>query len=276
MVKIKKSQISLLAFFIIALVTISSCSKPECKTSADCSSRKCTLSKCENSKCVYTLQQNCCGNRINESIEDGKPGSKCTCPLDYGKCEGKGKIKVGSRTEDAVYAHYYCNVDNSCVLGVERKDAVQQNYLDSIDTGFFKASSVVKYNKPFEVSRDIFELKINLDDASKDLVFPVLLAKVKLLYSSEYARNELLIAEQDLSNVLNGIGDQAIINVPLNLNYKPQELEEVGSLRYTIDYTYTKQVVTGRTANGTNKYSPETKRETFKAPTKQVFFVRSG
>ena len=262
--------------FAIAIIAIASCSKPECKTSVDCSSRLCTLSKCEDGKCAYTLKRNCCGNRINESIEDGKPGNKCTCPLDYGKCEGKGKLKVGSRTEDTTYAHYYCNVDNQCVLGVEKKYTASQNYQDLIDIGFFKASSVVKFNKPFDAARDSFEFKITLDDTAKDLVLPVMLTKAKLLYTSEYARSELLIAEQDINGVLNGIGDQAIINLPVNLDYKPQELEEAGSLRYAIDYTYTKQVVIGKTFNGTNKYSPETKRETFKSPAKPVFFVRSG
>lgn len=266
----------LLLILVIALITISSCAKPECKTSADCSSRTCYLSKCEDKKCVYTVQRNCCGNRINESIENGKPGNQCTCPADYGKCEGKGKIKIGSRMEDAAYAHYYCSIDNQCVLGVEKKDVAPQNFLDPINPGFFKASSVVKYNKPFDVKRDSFEFKVTLDDISKDLILPIMLTKVKLLYSSEYARAELLIAEKDTDSMLNGVGDQAVVNVPLTLNYRPQELEEQGSIRYSIDYTYEKQVLSGRTINGTNIYSNETVRTTFTAPTKPVFFVRSG
>lgn len=258
------------------MVIVSSCSKPECKTSADCSSRTCTLSKCEDSKCVYTLQRNCCGNRINESIENGKPGSQCTCPADYGKCEGKAKIRIGSRLEDAAFAHYYCNADSQCVLGIEKKDIAPLNVLDSINLGFLKASSVVKYNKPFDASRDSFEFKITLDDAGKDLVLPVRLTKVKLLYSSEYTRSELLIAEKDIDAVLNGIGDYAVINLPLTLNYKPQELEEAGSVRYSMDYAYTRQVLSGKTINGTNLYNNETKRDSFTAPAKPVFFVRSG
>lgn len=276
MIKINWRNAILFLLLAAALAALSSCSKPECKTSADCISRTCFLSKCESDKCTYTLQRNCCGNRINESIENGKPGSQCTCPQDYGKCEGIGKVRIGSRTEDALFAHYFCNADSQCVLGVEKKDVAPQNYLDQINPGFFKASSVVKYNKPFDIAKDYFEFKVSLDDANKDIVFPIRLTKLKLLYSSEYARAELLIAEKDIDSTLNGIGNNSVIDSPLTLSYKPQEIEEQGSIRYSIDYSYTMQVLSGKTANGTGIYNRETKRETFNAPGKPVFFVRSG
>jgi len=209
-------------------------------------------------------------------MESGKPGSQCTCPQDYGKCEGKGKIKVGPRFEDALYAHYYCSTDSKCVLGVESKDAAPQNFLDTINTGFFKASSVMKYNKPFDMGNDVFELKVTLDDAGNDLVLPLRLTGIKMLFSGEYSRTELLVAEKDLESSLAGIGDSITINVPLNLGYRPQEIEESGSVRYTIDYTYIKKVQTGREQNGTVIYEQQLVREKFLAPSKQVFFVRSG
>jgi len=274
MVKIKKSHL-LFLLLAVSIIALSSCAKPECKTSADCLSKACAIAKCESKKCVYASQSNCCGNQVKEAIENGKPGNQCTCPADYGKCEGKGKIKIGSRIEDAQYVKYYCNIDNQCALGVERKDIAPLNFLDSISIGFFKASSVAKYNKPFDTSRDIFEFSITFDDASKDLILPILLTKAKILYSSDYARAELLIAEKELNAVLNGVGDKATINLPLTLSYKPQEFEELGSIRYSIDYTYKKQVLTGKTVNGTNIYSNETVRATFTAPVKPVFFVRS-
>lgn len=276
MIKINKSHILLLIIFAATLIIISSCAKPECRTSSDCSSRACFLSKCEDKKCAYTLQRNCCGNRINESIENGKPGNQCTCPADYGKCGGKGRITIGSRTEDATYVSYSCNADEQCVLGVEESKIAPLNFLDQMNPGFLKASSVIKYNKPFDLVRDSFEFKVTLDDVNKDIILPVRLTKVKLLYSGGYAKAELLIAEKDLDGILNGIGDYTVITVLLTLNYKPQEIEEQGSLRYSIDYTYVRQVPSGKTANGTSIYNNETKRETFTAPVKPVFFFRSG
>jgi len=276
MININKKNLALVVFFVIVLIIITSCTKSECRTSADCQSKTCALSQCEGRKCIYAPQQNCCGNKLKETIESGKPGNQCTCPEDYGKCEGKAKVNIGSRTEDASYAHYYCNVDSQCILGVEKNDVVPQNFLDVINPGFFKASSIEKYNKPFDAGRDSFEFKISLDDSGKDLILPVKLTNIKLLYSSESSRAELLIAEKDIDGVLNGVGDQDTIKVPLTLNYKPQEAEEQGSIRYSIDYSYAKQVANGRTANGTNIYSNEIVRATFTSPSKPIFLVRSG
>jgi len=273
MVKINRN---ILFFFLVAaIVVISGCAKAECKTRADCQSRLCTISKCEEKKCVYDLQRNCCGNRINESIENGKPGNQCTCPQDYGKCDGKAKVKVGVRLEDASYSHYYCSADNRCVLGVEKNDIIPQNFLDSINPGTFQASSVIKYNKPFDVSEENFEFKIALENVGKETVLPIRLTKIKLLFSGESARIEQLIAEHDLDYVLNGVGDEVKINAPLNLNYRPHEVEETGSLRYIVDYTHKKQVLSGK-INGTDIFSNETLRAVFTASAKPVFFVRSG
>ena len=178
--------------------------------------------------------------------------------------------------EDASYVHYYCNADSQCALGVEKSDIVPQNFLDTINPGFFKASSIERYNKPFDVIKDNFEFKVTLDDSGKDLVLPVKLTNIKVLYSGESSRAELLIANKDTDSILNGVGDQAVIRVPLTLSYKPQEIEESGSIRYSIDYAYTKKSASGKNANGTLIYANETIRETFTAPSKPVFFVRSG
>ena len=276
MAKIKSNKFLLFLLLIVSILILSSCGKAECKTSSDCPSQPCKISKCEDRKCAYTTKANCCGNRINESIENGKPGNKCTCPQDYGKCEGKAQVKIGSRTEDAAYAQYYCDYNNECVLGVDKKDVLPQNVLDTINTGFFKASSVLKYNKPFDMNRDIFEVKITLDDIHKDLVLPVKITGIKSLFNGDYSRSELLIAEKSLDNFLSSIGESTAISVPLNLGYRPQEAEEAGSLKYVVDYSYTKKVPSGRTPSGDTLYKEEISREKFNSPTKQAFFVRTG
>lgn len=275
MAKINLNKSLLFLSLIISLLVLSSCGKSECKASPDCPSQLCKIPNCEERKCTYSMQPNCCGNRINESVENGKHGNKCTCPQDYGKCEGKAKVKKGSRIEDAFYASYYCDYNNECILGVDKKNVLPQNVLDSINTGFFKASSVLKYNKPFDMGRDVFELKITLDDTHKDLVLPVKITGIKILFSGDYSRAELLIAENSLDNSLSSIGESTTISVPLNLGYRPQEAEEAGSLKYVIDYSYTKKVSSGRTPSGDTIYKEEISREKFNSPTKQVFFVRA-
>lgn len=276
MIKINRRKAVMFLLFAVVLMISASCTKAECKTGSDCAAKTCYLSSCESKKCTYTLQRNCCGNGLKDSIEDGKTGDQCTCPQDYGKCEGKSKIKIGSREEDSRYLSYHCNAYNKCILGVASNDITPQNFLDLIDPGFFKASSVIKYNKPFDASKNSFEIAITLDDTSKDLLLPIQLTKLKLLYSSDYGRAELLIAEKSLGNVLDAIGSTQRISTPLTLEYKPQEVEESGSLRYIIDYTYTKQVISGRSPTGANIYSSEIVRGSFNSPSKQIFFVRSG
>lgn len=274
MVKIN-SKAMLFLLIVTALVILSGCAKPECKTSADCTSKTCFLSRCEEKKCTYTLQQNCCGNELKESVENGKPGNQCTCPEDYGKCEGNGTIRVGTRTENAEYVHYYCNDKNQCVLGVEQKDVAAQNFLDIIDIGFFKASSVARYNEPFDINKDAFEVKLTLDNVHKDIILPVKLTKLRLLYTSGYGRTEQLIAEKNLDNGLTDIGGQLKVSTPINLGYKLQEVEESGSWRYSIDYTYTKQVVIEKKPDGSNNYAPEAVRATFNSPQKKVLLVKT-
>ena len=127
---------------------------------------------------------------------------------------------------------------------------------------FFKATSIVTYNKPFDVGNDNFEIRITLDDISKELVLPIELKNVRLLYSSGYVKSELLVAEKELDMGIEEIGEPVTISVPLNLGYKPKEIEETGSIRYSINYAYTKR--------------DELVRERFNSPSKQVFFIRSG
>ena len=257
------------------MLAIGSCTKAECKVSADCVQKACSTQRCDSSKCIYNPIPNCCGNGAKDLLENGRPGGKCTCPQDYGNCEGKGKVKQGSQMVDAAYAHYYCTSGNECMMGVESKDVSSQNFLDVITAGYFKASAIMKYNKPFAMSRDTFELKITLDDGNKDLIMPVKFNSVKVLLSTEYSRGELLIADKNLENEIYLIGGTTSLSIPLNLNYRPQQIEETGSLRFTLDYNYIKNVIIGKNLNGSPVYKQELVREKFNSPAKQVFFVRS-
>lgn len=263
--------------FIILLLVLGACQKKEveCKASSDCLQKTCYVSKCDNNKCMYNLQKNCCGNGQQDEIENGKPGDKCTCPQDYGKCEGRTKVKVGGRLQNTTYLYYYCSEDNECIFGVKEEDIEIQNFPDTISVGYFKASVLVTYNKPIDVDKDTFAFKISLDDFNKDLVPPLELTKLRLFYSSELSRAEQVVAETELDGKLTNLGDEVLIETPLNLGYRPRELEETGSFRYSIDYTYTKHVASGRAPDGSITYSDEPVRATFNSLAKPVFFVKS-
>ena len=276
MIKIKGSSIILL-FFIILLVAVSACEKKkvECKTSADCLQKTCYVSKCDSGKCTYNLQKNCCGNGLQDEIENGKPGNKCTCPQDYGKCEGRGRVKKAGRTENTTYLYYHCDEQNECIFGVKKEDIEIQNFPDTLNTGLFKESMLVTYNKPMDSGRDTFKFKISLDDIGKDIVPPIKLTKLKLFYSSDLSHTEQQIAEKDLDTQLTNIGDEVLIETSLNLGYKPREAEETGTFRYNIDYTYLKLTIAGKAPDGSILYTNDTVRSTFNSLGKPVFFLKS-
>jgi hypothetical protein len=272
-----KNNKQLLLFLLLAvsLIVLAACSKSECKTTSDCASRACAVSRCSEAKCIYTVQTNCCGNGLKESFEDGKPGDKCSCPQDYGKCEGIPKVNVRSRELDATYATYYCNQFNRCVMGSNPSDASLQTFLDNIYDEYFEASSVMQYNKPFDMRRDTFEVKFTVDDVNDNLVMPVTLTGIRILYVGATSRSEQLIADKEVNAAITKVGGSASLSVPLNLGYKPQEVEETGSFRYVIDYTYTKNIQKGRDSSGNPVYEAEFTRNKYNSPSKQVILVRS-
>ena len=272
----KRAKICLTITLIVSLLLLASCGKKECTTSSDCGLKTCFNSKCDSGKCSWAIQRNCCGNRLKETQENGKTGNQCSCPDDYGKCEGATKIKIGSRTEDSRYLKLACNEEEKCVLSVDPKDIQPQNFLDSISTGFFKASIVSSLNKPFDLLKDTITLKVTLDDATKEVSLPVQFIKIKVLYTGETSRNEQLIAEKQIDIQFAQIGDEATIVVPLNLNYKPQQAEESGSIRFSIDYSLVRKISAGKNDDGTPKYSDEIQRGSYNSPTKAFFLVKTG
>ena len=137
MFKIKHKLLLLVFASLLLLILANGCGKPaECEVNADCGKRTCSAALCVDQQCKYSAVQNCCGNKINESIESGKPGNSCTCPADYGACAGKAKIQAGSRTYDAQYAQYFCKNDE-CVLGVPPEEARPVTLLDEGEFGLF-------------------------------------------------------------------------------------------------------------------------------------------
>ena len=275
MIKINRNGIAL--FLIALLMVLSACQKTkvECTKSSECLQKTCNVPKCDANKCVYSLQKNCCGNGLQDETENGKPGNKCTCPQDYGKCDGKGRVKAQGRLQNTTYLYYHCSKEDKCIFGINEKDIEIQNFPDTISAGFFKAGMLVTFNKPFDIDKDSLKIKISLDDLGKDILPPIELTKLKLFYSSELSRTEQQIAEKELQSKLISIGDEVLIEAPMNLGFRPREVEETGTFRYSIDYRYAKHVASGRSLDGLTIYTNETARNTFNSVAKPIFFVKS-
>lgn len=223
--------------------------------------------KCVDKKCSYTIIKNCCGNKLKEETENGKTGSKCTCPEDYGKCEGKGKVKIGSKTYDAQYLKYFCENDE-CIFGVDKEDITKATLLDERDFKYFKIDASTTFNRPFDTKKDSFNFQITLTDTSDDLVLPVKINKITL------REGEVLFGEKSVGRTLNNIGDKITAEVPMT--YGLDQPEEEIRLSYKLDYEYTKKVKDKRLEDGSYTYKEEVVRDDYENRFQtKIFFVKT-
>ncbi|MBL7054692.1 hypothetical protein ISS05_02955 [Candidatus Woesearchaeota archaeon] len=267
MIKIKSKYIIVISLILILL--ISGCKKAECQADSDCTSKTCNNVKCVEKKCRYDIIRNCCGNGMEEATENTKPGNKCTCPADYGTCEGKGKMTINGREYDATYLKYFCNTGNKCVYGVDEADVIETNVVDERDIGFFKLETQTTFNKPFNVLEDKFKFQIKLKDTGEDLVPPVKITNIQL------KEGEVLFGEKILDEKLSKVGDS--INKDIPVIYRPALIEEERTLSYKLDYEYTRKVKTDRNDDGSWNYKEELVRDSYeKRFSSKVFFVNPG
>lgn len=264
--KIKYKFLLFVVASFLLLILANGCGKPaECKVDADCGKRTCSTASCIDNQCKYNTVPNCCGNKIKESIESGKEGNSCTCPADYGTCTGKAKIQAGGRTYDAQYVQYSCKNDE-CILGVSSEDVRPVTLLDEMDFGLFTLETTVTYNGPFDAGKDTFAFRISLKDSKEGIVLPVKLNKILL------KNGEVLFGEKELTLALGKVGDAVIVNVPLD--YHQEQVEEIGSLTYQLNYEYTQKVKDQKLANGSYSYKNELVRDDYqKRFTTKITFV---
>ncbi|MBU90564.1 hypothetical protein CMO94_03390 [Candidatus Woesearchaeota archaeon] len=267
MFKIKRIYL-LIPLLIIALFFLNSCGKAECKANSDCLAKTGQKVSCIDKQCSHTIIPNFCGNDKQEEIEDGKPGNKCTCDKDYGKCEGRIKIGEGRKAVDSKFLMYHCDNDQ-CVLGVPEEEIREISLLDERDFSLFKLETTVTYNEPFDVKKDTFSFKISVVDDDDNMVFPIKINKIIL------KDGELLFGEKDMGLSLNAVGESIAFEAPVSFNL--EKPEEVKRLSYKINYEHKKRVKDQRLSDGTYSYKNELVRDDYeKRFTTKINFVRSG
>ena len=258
----------MIPLLIIAFIFLNSCGKAECKKDSDCLSTTGQKVSCIDKQCKSTLIPNFCGNDKKEETEDGKPGNKCTCPQDYGKCEGRLKIGEGRRAIDSKFLMYHCD-NEVCVLGVPEEDVREITLLDERDFNLFKWETTVTYNEPFDVKKDAFSFKIYVADDSDDIVFPIKLNRIIL------RDGELIFGEKQIELSLDAVEESITFEAPVSFNL--EEPEEVKRLSYKINYEHEKRVRDQRLDDGTYSYKNELVRDDYeKRFTTKINFVRSG
>jgi hypothetical protein len=257
----------LVIMLLFAAFIVGGCGKAEieCSANSDCNQRTCSTASCIQNQCKYTIIPNCCGNSLKEAVENGKAGSSCTCPADYGACEGKAQSIVNGRAFETEYVEKFCQQDE-CITGVPKEKIRQISLLDEHDFNFFIVETIVTYNEPFDASGDLFRFRISVKDDSQDLVFPIKLNKIIL------KDGEIVYGEKQLDLFLNGLGDTVKFDIPVF--YQLENVEKVGRLSYQINYEYNKRVKETRLPNGSYSYKQELVRDDYenKFTTKLTFF----
>lgn len=249
------------------MLLISGCGG-ECKVNSDCEAGKCQTAKCENEKCQYTSITNCCGNKVKEELEGGKPGNKCTCQDDYGICTGKTQITKRGKQYDAQYLEYLCE-NEKCVLSFDKDLVIEIPLVDERATSYFKLESKLAFNKPFNIDNDKFIFEFELKDDIEELKYPIKITKV--LFKS----GEIFIGEQAVSQEFSKVGDKIAVEVPVA--YQPEQPEEEKSVSYKVDYEYTKKIKTTKNEDGSWNYREELVRDSYEKSLKSmVFFVNPG
>ncbi len=252
--------------------------KTECDISSDCLSQgTCQVVNCVDNKCVSSMVPNCCGNGLKEDIENGKPGNKCTCPQDYGECEGKltyteiDPIYGNENTYEAQYLEYFCDSRQRCIKGISPDNIQQTRLVDTRDTGYFMYDVITMFNKPVNIRKDSFrfdvELKNTLDET---VILPIKITKVLVKAGQDF------IGEARPSDaILSHIGSIATISVPIQ--YQTKKIEEVKQLSYHIDFEYTIRQQSGYDADGNIKYEDKIQRKSYEHYfTEEVPFVDTG
>ncbi len=132
---------------VALLLVLAGCGKAECKNDSDCAKLHFT-GKCADKKCSYTPIPNECGNLKCEAGE-----TKCSCPDDCGKCEGK----IGK------YMNQSCNAQKECIQDVPAATQKPITMTRELSTGGTKISVTTTFNQPFNTKKDQFELDFGIN-----------------------------------------------------------------------------------------------------------------
>ena len=219
----------------------------ECTRSSDCQQEICKTASCSAGRCSYATKQNCCGNRQQESMEDGKPGNACTCPKDYGNCSGAVKTTVKGKEKAAQYVTNYCDGQLQCVQGINPDVVLPIALTQQLRGTLFTLDLIVEYPNPMIMNKDKVTFKITLREIKDDLDFPIVLKKIQLV------NNQRLFGQLTTGQGFNSRGQTIEVQVPLTGELGI--LESKLALTYKIDEEHGKRVKGARRPDGSYEYT---------------------
>lgn len=209
----------LFLIFLLCLM-ITACSKDPnyCKSSTDCLEKDAQAFQvsCINNQCVYTPKPNVVGNGICDSGEN-----ECTAPMDCGQCTGK--------VPGSIYLEKKC-INKECVTDIIATK-IQTEYFSKESTSLGnKFMTDVLMNNPFNVKKDIMDLKIKLLSGTgtnyriKSINIQGTTTDRRTINLASKATNKPIWPNQQMS-------EQIILDIPL-------EDETISNIEIEITYSY--------------------------------------
>lgn len=263
--KVRKSSFLLIVALVSVAFLLSSCS--ECKVAKDCPTKgKCSIVTCDDGKCSSQTKESCCGNGIEDKTEDGKPGNKCTCPADYGKCEGKAQMLVRNKDVDATYLEKTCAA-NECVYAVKDENVKDRVLTIEKELPYFSWDVYVKFKNPFTIGKDKVEVSFKLKDDKADIVYPIKITEIQLVDGQT-----LYGIKEGLTGTFTKVGDT--YTTAIDVNYEPSQIEEQRQMAVRVDYTYKYNVKGPKLEDGNYSMLEKTERASTDAKlSEKVFFL---
>ncbi|MFH1510956.1 MAG: hypothetical protein ABIF10_04635 [Candidatus Woesearchaeota archaeon] len=204
---------------LFSLLVIAGCG---CKSDDECSvTNHCYIPKCSDGKCLENPKMNCCGNSRQDKIEDDQPGNKCTCPQDYGICDGStGKYLMQGCVNDICYVM----IDPKKVTTASSSDIAKSRGVE------FKVQSV--WNQPFNLDKDTFAVKIQLANLLP-AINQVRIRKLEL-YAQDSAKQLVLLSEKEMQKSLWQAGD--FFEEELALDFASAKEDDLSSFKLVISF----------------------------------------
>jgi len=217
-------KLTLIIVLVLTLFIVSACG--ECKKDSDCENKKCFTVSCKDKTCDYIPVPECCGNGIKENTEDGAVGNECTCPQDYGFCQGSS----------GQYLTKLCN-DEKTECALDFKKGAQKmsstTYRRAYSGNNFKVTAY--YNTPFNLDADTFRVDIGLESI-QDKASDIKITKLTLNGKNSKSK-DIILGEKEVNKYI--LDTETSISDEIILDFTTTEQEEkISYLSILINFEY--------------------------------------
>ncbi|MEM4755928.1 MAG: hypothetical protein QW594_02235 [Candidatus Woesearchaeota archaeon] len=224
----------IISFFFLFLFVVAGCGeKPECKNDLDCTAGACFVATCNKGACQQTPIDNCCGNKIKEQIESGKPGNSCTCPKDYGACSLDASIPKDQTKYFMAYCTNGNNADSICRIDTNSSmQEEQRSTHDLLSDSAKTVKATIVFPTPFNAKKDLFTFHIEPKQLSGIDGLKLLTIKGT---ATKPSGQKISVLDIPVNRNIWSAGESITIKAPLILSV-PELSTQFKQLTFTFDF----------------------------------------